>query len=295
MSEAVSQINPSLRPVPVNDPPATNTARAGQKKKPAKKEAKAEKPKPTRTLPTDRINPSKQLEVLRAYAAASDLGTKSATVGAVAEMMKMASSTLALMHPFFASIGLLQRTDTGAYTPSLDVVNFLRSYDWNAETASHKLAGPMKDAWFGQALCARLRFKNIDEDEAISLLGESCGASRDYESQLRTIIDLMELCGVVQRDGHQIRAVKENDAPSATGTSTEPAASIENMTAKSAPKIATTFVQATGGSIQFGVNLQVDMQELATWRPDRITAFFAGVAQVLAAKASVERGGSQGS
>jgi hypothetical protein len=30
------------------------------------------------------------------------------------------------------------------------------------------------------------------------------------------------------------------------------------------------------------------MQELANWRPDRISAFFAGIAQVLAAKGEVE-------
>ena len=38
------------------------------------------------------------------------------------------------------------------------------------------------------------------------------------------------------------------------------------------------------GLLQFAVNVRVDMAEIRTWRPDRIAAFFTGIAQVLAAK-----------
>src|SRR5579863_6726568 len=88
------------------------------------KREKTEKPerKPTKTLPTDRINPPKQLDILRAYAAASNNGTKPATVNEVAEIVKMAPSTVALVNAFFSSIQVLQRADTGAYTPSGDVI-----------------------------------------------------------------------------------------------------------------------------------------------------------------------------
>ncbi len=38
------------------------------------------------------------------------------------------------------------------------------------------------------------------------------------------------------------------------------------------------------GVVQFHVTVNVSMKQLAGWAPDRITAFFGGVAQVLAAK-----------
>ena len=37
-------------------------------------------------------------------------------------------------------------------------------------------------------------------------------------------------------------------------------------------------------AIQFSINVQVDMREFAGWTSDRITAFFGGIAAVLAAK-----------
>jgi len=43
------------------------------------------------------------------------------------------------------------------------------------------------------------------------------------------------------------------------------------------------------GVVQFVVNVRVEMSEMRNWRPERIAAFFAGIAQVLAAKGSVEQ------
>ena len=53
--------------------------------------------------------------------------------------------------------------------------------------------------------------------------------------------------------------------------------------------VTTTFNQAPEGLVQFAVSVRVDMAELSSWRPDRIAAFFAGIAQVLAAKGDVEQ------
>jgi hypothetical protein len=44
----------------------------------------------------------------------------------------------------------------------------------------------------------------------------------------------------------------------------------------------------TEGAVQFHVAIRVSMQEMSGWTPDRITAFFAGLAQVLAAKKGTE-------
>lgn len=38
------------------------------------------------------------------------------------------------------------------------------------------------------------------------------------------------------------------------------------------------------GGVQFSVNVNVSMDEVARWSPERISAFFGGLAQVLAAQ-----------
>jgi hypothetical protein len=53
----------------------------------------------------------------------------------------------------------------------------------------------------------------------------------------------------------------------------------------------TSVLQSTAGGVTFNVDVSVDMAEFATWRPERIQAFFRGIAEVLAAKADVEKGG----
>ena len=54
--------------------------------------------------------------------------------------------------------------------------------------------------------------------------------------------------------------------------------------------VATAFAQVPEGVLKFSVDVNVDLREFATWQPDRISAFWAGIAQVLAAKAAVEGG-----
>src|SRR5579864_4146250 len=149
----------------------------------------SKKSRPTRTLPTERINVSKQLDILRAYAAASANATRPATINEVAEIVKMAPTTVSIANAFLSSVALLQRTDSGSYIPSAEVINFLRAYEWNPETASHKLAQPLRDSWFGQALVPRITYGPIEEDAAISVLAEAAAAGPDYRKNLAAIIE----------------------------------------------------------------------------------------------------------
>ena len=50
-----------------------------------------------------------------------------------------------------------------------------------------------------------------------------------------------------------------------------------------------TAVNNFAGTVNFNVSVRVEMTEFATWKPERIAAFFNGMAQVLAAKANVEK------
>lgn len=49
------------------------------------------------------------------------------------------------------------------------------------------------------------------------------------------------------------------------------------------------FSAPTEGVVQFHVSVKVDMNEFEGWQPERIAAFFGGIAQVLSAKGAIER------
>src|SRR6266851_5711450 len=97
------------------------------------------KSKPNRVLPFDRVQIIKQLEILRAFAAASNQGTKAVTNVEAAGIVGMAPETLSACNAFFISIGLIQKGDGGVLV-SPEVQAFFRAHDWNKDTAAHKLA-----------------------------------------------------------------------------------------------------------------------------------------------------------
>ena len=53
--------------------------------------------------------------------------------------------------------------------------------------------------------------------------------------------------------------------------------------------VVTNFNSLTNGVIQFQIDVRVDLKEISGWRPDRIAAFFSGIAQVVAAKGQLEK------
>lgn len=60
---------------------------------------------------------------------------------------------------------------------------------------------------------------------------------------------------------------------------------------RSRSAVSPSYVHQTAGGVQFQVNVNVDMSEFAGWSADRISAFFSGIAQVLAAKGALEKNG----
>src|SRR5216683_2161994 len=62
------------------------------------------KTKPSRVLPFDRVTFTKQLEIVRAYAAASAQGTRSVPNTEVAATIKMAVETISSCNAFLSSI-----------------------------------------------------------------------------------------------------------------------------------------------------------------------------------------------
>ena len=205
----------------------------------------------------------------------------------------MHASTISLANPFFGSIGLLQRGE-GGYTPSAEVVAFNRQYEWNKETAANKLAPAIQESWFAKALMPRLSFGQLESEAALEVLVDECSAAPEYKTQLKLLLDYMEAAGLIQKEGNQIRRARA--APS------NPDAPEEHSAMKPEPvrdhpqgrtAVSTTFSQPTQGIVNFHVDVKVDMAEFSDWPADRISAFFAGIAQVLAAKAKIEKGATE--
>jgi hypothetical protein len=243
--------------------------------------------KPTKPLPTSRIAYQKQIDILRAYAIATEAnGGKAVTNNEVAAIVKMAATTLPHANGFFFEIGLLQRAE-GGYIPAQEVLNFHRAYAWNPETAPHKLAPAMQGTWFGQILLPRLSFRHMDESEALAVLAEASAATPEYKGQLALLLNYLETVGLIEREGGLVRAAKsppQSYSPSPASPSPSP-----EIASRETGAVATSFNRQKTPGVQFQINVDVDMKEFATWTPDRISAFFAGVAQVLSAKGAIEK------
>lgn len=247
--------------------------------------------RPTKYLPTPRITFSKQLDILRAWAAASGPGGKVATNDNVAEIVKMNSSTISLANPFFASTGLLTKTD-GGYIPSPEVMSFLRAYEWSPDTAAQKMAPLLANTWFAEELLSKLSFGQITEEEAIQDLADAASASTEYRGQLLILLEYLAAAGLIQRDGTQVKKGPVSSSAMTAVPSDAPPAKQESAAAAPEPsrKSIPSLFGTTEGAVNFNVSVRVDMAEFASWKPDRIAAFFSGMAQVLAAKADVEKG-----
>jgi hypothetical protein len=253
----------------------------------AKPNGEKRRTRPTKTLPTDRITFSKQLEILRAFGTLGGAsGTSVVTNKDVADAVKMQPSTVSLANPFFVSVNILQKADDGCI-PSAYVIEMIRAKEWTPETASHKLAPPLRDSWFGTTLLPKLSFAPMSEESALAKLAEACTASPEYKPQLRMLIDYLIIAGLVEREGDQLKAAKTEGATLGSKAEVTTAKPIERERAQ----VATGFTQTPEGAVNFHISIRVEMAEFAGWRPDRIAAFFNGIAAVLAAKANVEQSG----
>jgi hypothetical protein len=288
MMSASTVVGPAVVPNTQSKPTPTPKRAAEKKPKAKPKEARDRN---ARILPTERINFDKQLKLLLAYAAASANQTKVVRLEDVAPLAEMAETTISMANPFFGSIGLVTRTDSGGFIPAPEVISFLRARDWTPDTASHKLAPVIEASWFYQALRPRLVMGPMEEEVVITtVFAEAAAAGRDYRRNLQMLVEYVVASGLVQRDGSQLKLVCQSPAVPADPTTPRPEPTKQNeneLPAKT--RVATNFLKTADGAVLFNVSAKVDMQELATWPPQRINAFFNGIAAVMRAKAGVEQ------
>jgi hypothetical protein len=250
----------------------------------------SEKSQPTQVLPTDRIALPKQIDLLRVYALVSGPSKKVVTTADAESIMKLKASTLALASPFFVNAGLLLRSDKG-FIPSDAVTNFQRAWQWKADTATHKLAPVISMTWFAQRLLPKLTYRaTMPEDEAINELADACHATPDYGPRLGLLLDYMSVAGLIKREGGMITLLQSAPMSGPDTASPEPTPEVDVAPQPPKSTVTTSFSQQPAeGTVQFHVSVSVDMAEFSSWKPDRIAAFFSGMAAVLAAKAGIEK------
>ncbi len=261
--------------------------------------------RPTQLLPTTRIAAAKQIDLLRAFDAAA--GTKRTPVGLaeVGKIAGMAANTISLATPFFTSIGLLAK-DGQKFLPAPAVHDYVVAHEWTPDTSAHRLAPILRNTWFWRELEAQLQFKQkMRENEVESLLAQAAEATQVYRQNIQWIVSFLDAVGLITRDSGMVRfgpsfagvdadptpqpqpedAVGDSKNGSEATTSNSPAPRSSGALAG----LSTTFSQQPEGALTFHISVRVEMSEMQGWQPDRIAALFAGVAQVLAAKADVER------
>ena len=247
-------------------------------------------------LPTNRIAFNKQFDLLRAFDAASNGGMNPVTLKDVAKVASMAETTISLSNPFFVDVGLLQKSESGKFTPSPAVHEFALAHAWGPDTAAEKLAPILRESWFYKALEPQLKYQSsTPERQAMELMSQAAGGiSPDYRPQLLLLLGYLDTAGLIQQDGTVIRAVRQTEAPPASdaippGSPRDRDTKGEPSQAKdTGPSVATSFSHQPEGMLQFAFSIRVSMAELQGWSPDRIAALFKGVADVLAAKGDVE-------
>ena len=229
---------------------------------------------PQEALPTDRVSFEKQLHFLLAYAAASENGTKGVSNESVGGIVNMKASTVSLANAFFVRCGFLTRSGR-EYLPSKEVLEYKLADGWGDQNAAHKLAPLINKCWFAQTLRPKLDMRPIEESEAIADLAQRAVVTRDYELQLRTLLDYMEKSGICRREGTLL----------VLNRGANPSGKVE-VPAEVDKRAASPMSGFSGGqgAISLNVSIDVNMAEISSWRPDRITAFFSGLAMVVAAK-----------
>jgi hypothetical protein len=248
---------------------------------------------PLKRLPTERIKFRSQLDIIRAYGAASQNGNRPVNYREVAERyVKLDPSTVSLLNPFLAENGFVERSGNDLI-PSKPVLEFAMAYTWSAETAARKLLPIIERSWFGAFLRSKLGFKPMPENEIVAELAHEIAAGPEFKPRISLLIDYAEAAGLLRRDGNQLLplAVIEDSMPASAETATrehtEQVEPIRDGSRTTSGSVGTGFM-STEGVVQFHVSIRVTMQEMASWSPDRISAFFAGLAQVLAAKHGAE-------
>ena len=90
--------------------------------------ATTERSRPSQVLPTNRIAFPKQLDILRAFGAASEPNRRAVQLTELAGIVGLHVNTLSLSNPFFVDSQFVQRTPEG-FVPAQELVDYARAWE----------------------------------------------------------------------------------------------------------------------------------------------------------------------
>ena len=252
--------------------------------------------RPTRVIPTDRINFAKQMELLRAYAAASTPDHRPVGLKDAAEVAGIHASNVSAANSFFLDCGLMTRPEGGGgLVPSEEVFAYAHANEWDPATAAQKLRPIVERTWFATALMPKLAFKAMEATAVVTVLGEAAAAGPDVKKQLGMLVDYLAAAGLVSVDGGVVKAIREREDAEAgrrlgkheDAQRPAPKKDEEPPRRREAP-VAPAPMHGSG--IHLNIEIAIEARDLATWTPERVSAFFKGLADVMAAKSRMEGG-----
>lgn len=170
-----------------------------------KTESRPDRFKLRRALPTDRLKFAKQIDIVKGYGAESGASRRAVTLEKVAKAADIAQTSVGLNNEFFRDIGLIAREGKASFRPAQAVIDFLQASQWDPANALKKLGPLFANSWAGQALTARLAVRNLTKSEAIALLADESGASKDHADRLAILLDFLDATGVITVDGTTVR------------------------------------------------------------------------------------------
>lgn len=190
----------------------------------------------------------------------------------VAKLAELHTSTVSMCNAFFVAAGLLTRDGKG-FIPSRAVIDYtLAQNEWQDPNAGLKLAADLEKTWFSDKLRIALQAKGkLSLPDALQLLGEGAGVSKEYEPQLRTLIEYAKIAGLVQEDGDGLRLRGKSGASSGAGAA--PAVAQRNRSVSGSSDGGGGATGGGSGGINVNLNLSVTMADMAGWDVEKVKEF----------------------
>jgi hypothetical protein len=164
-------------------------------------EVKSVRPKPSKSLPTDRLTREKQFHILRAVAKASLAADRGAVSNNdVSRYADTAASSVSLCNAFWVDVGLVIR-DGVKVRPAEAVFEYDQAAEWTPDTAATKLAPILAASWCGKAMLTKLAIKSSSMNDALVFLAQECNASPEYKPQLTLALEYLQAAGLIVIDG----------------------------------------------------------------------------------------------
>lgn len=283
---------PHLRPVPELADSGTGST---EPPAPSGSTRAAQRSRPTRVLPTDRVKFDLQLEILRTFARLS-AGKRPVNSEQIASALKVSTNTAALSNAFFVECGWLSRVGRGQYVATEPAVQYNRRMEFAATTAAttaaavELLAESARTSWYWEVLEPNLTAGRMSKNEVLVILATEANASEEHRPQLENILNWMAFLNLIETDGESMVATEA----ALDAGDTEPAqADAEGDTdlmpkygqgASDKPEDRRPGVGRVNSSgdvvIAFSTDLRLTGEDLASLSPDQIRALFEGLGMV---------------